>query len=199
MNVSVALGSFAASWLTFLCLPSAWSALDRSRVPSILHSFVASYIALSLVPTYWSAVTGPQAAPLWRPGSAYENAFLSGVVGFFSMDLTLGLFFKGVMQPAFVAHHLTVIGSILLGFASAGTPVNCMMMLHEISVPFTNLHGVLTPSSPLRAPNGVLVSFELPLIAYLGLLPSYHSPLFNPIPTSECNCRWPPPFFLAGC
>ena len=131
--------------------------MEKNRVTSFIHSIFAACLALWLAPAYYRPLLEMRAGILWRPGSALENTFLSISLGYLFYDLLLGLLFAGVNPPGIVAHHLASIALIASSFSFGGVPVGCLMMLHEVSVPFTNLNGFLDKKSPLRVPNGLLV------------------------------------------
>jgi hypothetical protein len=179
MNTVAAVTSFVCFWVVYWCIPRTWTPVDKNRATSFAHCLFAGALALYLAPGYYQPLIDMHASVLWRPGSILETAFLSISLGYLVYDLLLGVLIEGVNPPEIVWHHVASIALISSAFCHGGVPLGCLMMLHEVSVPYTNINGCLSKESPLRIPNGVMVrGGARPMLASAmrGAMPSLWAP-----------------------
>ena len=152
--------TFALSWLVFFATSAwapSWDNLQRSRVPSFIHACVLGGLALASAPAYLEFLLGARLSELWSFATRFEESWQAAAIGYFLWDLQLMATCPDVFQWAFVAHHATVICSMVVGICYGGSVMNCLFVLHELTLPFTNIHYFLKKDSPWRVANGVAV------------------------------------------
>lgn len=160
-HAAALVGAFLLSWLLFFVvkwLTPTWDNTKRSRVPSMLHSCAVVALAFHAAPRYFPDLLGARVSPLWSTGTRFEQTWQMASVGYFVFDLHLMLAHADVFEWTYVAHHVTVIASVVFGVLHGGAAMNCLFMLHELSVPFTNIHFLLPRDSPWKPLNGAAVS-----------------------------------------
>lgn len=153
-------GTFALSWLVFFATSAwapKWDNLQRSRVPSLIHACALGGLALASAPPYLEFLLDARLPELWSFATRFEESWQAAAIGYFLWDLQLMATHPDVFQWAFVAHHATVICSMAVGICYGGSVMNCLFVLHELTLPFTNIHYFLPRDSPWRVANGVAV------------------------------------------
>ena len=179
MNLFFGFAAFVLFWAMFLATSSftataQWSNTKKSRVTSLVHSLVISTVALAAAPKHFPHLIHAHVPWLWSLGSQFEQAWQMVSVGYFLFDLTLMLSCTDVFEWAYVVHHCTVIASVVTGIMYGGAPANCLFLLHELSVPFSNLHHLLPRDSAWKSLNGAAVSPARPRASRCH--PSINSP-----------------------